>query len=67
MKNSFFPGQFPTLILTLRFTNATDACGAVPGANSNDYTFWDGIHPTTAAHMVIANAFVAQAFPEPSF
>jgi phospholipase/lecithinase/hemolysin len=48
------------------FSNATDACGAVVGANPNEYMFWDGIHPTTAAHSVIANTFVAQAVPEPS-
>jgi outer membrane lipase/esterase len=48
------------------FTNATDACGAVAGANCNNYVYWDGIHPTTAAHMVIADAFLAEAVPEPS-
>jgi outer membrane lipase/esterase len=47
------------------FTNVTDACGAVAGANCNTYEFWDGIHPTAAAHMVIADAFVATV-PEPS-
>ena len=49
------------------FGNVTDACGAVAGANCNTYEFWDGIHPTAAAHMVIADAFVAVAtVPEPS-
>ena len=50
------------------FSNVTDACGgAVAGANCNTYEYWDGIHPTAAAHVVIANAFVAVASaPEPS-
>ena len=53
---------------TSGFANVTDACGAVAvGADCNTYEFWDGIHPTAAAHMAIANAFVAVAtVPEPS-
>ncbi|WP_082649804.1 SGNH/GDSL hydrolase family protein [Bradyrhizobium lablabi] len=48
------------------FTNVTDACGAIT-LNCNTYAYWDGIHPTAAAHMVIADAFVAvAAVPEPS-
>ena len=50
----------------LGFTNATDACGAVAGADCSKYVYWDGIHPTTAADRVIANAFIAQAVPEAS-
>jgi outer membrane lipase/esterase len=50
------------------FTNVTDACGAVAGANCNTYAYWDGIHPTAAAHEVIADAFVDRVtgVPEPS-
>jgi outer membrane lipase/esterase len=48
------------------FTNVTDACGAIIGANCNTYAYWDGIHPTAAAHEVIADAFLAVAVPEPS-
>ena len=51
--------------LAFGFTNITDACGAVSGANCNTYEFWDGIHPTAAAHVGIADAFVATV-PEPS-
>ena len=46
------------------FTNVTDACGAVAGANCDTYEYWDGIHPTAAAHKIIADAFIAQAVPE---
>jgi outer membrane lipase/esterase len=50
------------------FTNVTDACGAVVGANCNNYVYWDGIHPTAAAHEVIADAFIDEVtgVPEPS-
>jgi outer membrane lipase/esterase len=49
------------------FSNVTDACGAVPNANCDLYEFWDGIHPTTAAHMIIADSFLSvAAVPEPS-
>jgi phospholipase/lecithinase/hemolysin len=48
------------------FTNVSDACGAIAGANCNQYAWWDGIHPTAAAHRVIADAFaVTAAIPEP--
>ena len=49
------------------FTNVTDACGAIVGANCATYAYWDGIHPTAAAHEKIAEAFLAvAAVPEPS-
>lgn len=48
------------------FTNATDACGAAPaGTDCSKYVYWDGIHPTEAAHQVIANAFLTIAAPVP--
>ena len=41
--------------------------GCCRRSNCNTYEFWDGIHPTAAAHMAIADAFVAVAtVPEPS-
>jgi outer membrane lipase/esterase len=53
------------------FTNVTDACfsGAVGVdgtvcATPGTYLFWDGEHPTTVAHSLIADAVLA-AVPEP--
>jgi outer membrane lipase/esterase len=47
------------------FTDATDACGAVAGANCSQYEYWDGIHPTTTAHLAIAEALFAAVTPVP--
>ena len=47
------------------FTNVSDACGAIALANCDQYAYWDGIHPTAAAHRVIAEAFAITAVPEP--
>jgi outer membrane lipase/esterase len=51
---------------TYGLTNISDACGAVAGCDPNKYLFWDGIHPTSGGHRLIANAMLAAAVPEPS-
>ena len=61
------------------FTNATDPCwtggfqGPTSGATlcaptaagQDKYLFWDGVHPTEAAHLLVANDALA-ALPEPT-
>lgn len=51
------------------FTNTSDACGALSNAakctDINKALFWDGIHPTTAAHNLIAQQMFITAVPEP--
>ena len=48
------------------FTNTTDeGINAPPGANLNQYLFWDDVHPTAAAHELIADSAFA-ALPEPA-
>jgi cholinesterase len=49
-------------------TNSTDPCftGTSICSDPNQYLFWDGFHPTTAADAILANEFAAAATPEPS-
>jgi phospholipase/lecithinase/hemolysin len=48
--------------------NSTDPClvGSTPCANPNQYLFWDGFHPTTAADAILARQFDTALTPEPS-
>lgn len=49
------------------FTNVTDPCftGVSVCANPDEYLNWDPVHPTAAAHQVIAAAARAALIPEP--
>lgn len=46
-------------------TNVTDACAQFVACDPSTYFFWDGIHPTSAAHAIISDAMLALALPEP--
>jgi outer membrane lipase/esterase len=49
------------------FTNTTDeGINAGPSAHLNEYLFWDGVHPTTAGHTLIAQSAFSALVPEPS-
>ncbi len=45
--------------------NATDACGAVLSCDPSTYLFWDGLHPTSAGHALLAQHMI-QMIPEPA-
>lgn len=45
-------------------TNVSDAC-IVGACDASKYLFWDGIHPTTRGHEIIAQAAFAAVVPEP--
>ncbi|MDQ8192247.1 SGNH/GDSL hydrolase family protein [Roseibacillus persicicus] len=48
-------------------TNLTDPAESVPGADPDEYFFWDEFHPTESAHQAIADEVLAlTAVPEPS-
>jgi outer membrane lipase/esterase len=46
--------------------NASDAAGAIPGADPSQYLCWDGIHPTAAGHAILAQSMYSAVVPEPS-
>ena len=52
------PGQFG-------LTNVTDACARFTDCDPTKFLFWDGIHPTSAAHEILSDAML-QLVPEPS-
>ncbi|MGA9069236.1 MAG: SGNH/GDSL hydrolase family protein [Terracidiphilus sp.] len=49
-------------------TNVTTPCfnGESVCSDPQDYLFWDGVHPTTAADTILADDFYDAATPEPS-
>jgi outer membrane lipase/esterase len=45
--------------------DAANACGAIVGCDPGTFLFWDGIHPTSAGHALLAREMMALAVPEP--
>jgi len=56
------------------FANATDPCltgnlllgNGTVCSTPNSHVFWDSVHPTTAAHHLLGDAFTAAVVPEPA-
>jgi phospholipase/lecithinase/hemolysin len=59
------PGTFGLTNVTQSCLQGTPLTGASVCANPGSYLFWDGLHPTTAGHAILGNAF-ATAVPEPA-
>ena len=54
-------GQLPVLAANSAFSNTTNACVFGSACTTgNDYLFYDGIHPSTTAHRLIADTLFAQ-------
>lgn len=48
-------------------TNVTDEASTTPGANPDEYLFWDGFHPTAVIHQAIADEVLTLVpVPEPA-
>jgi phospholipase/lecithinase/hemolysin len=54
-------------------TNATEACltgnlaqGGTVCASPETYLFWDSVHPSARAHMILGDAFATAVVPEPA-
>src|SRR5215831_1928080 len=47
------------------FTNVSDACAQFTTCDPSTFVFWDGIHPTSGAALVISDAMLA-VVPEPT-
>lgn len=45
------------------FSNVTDQLILTPDADPNEYFWWDGLHPTTAGHAIIAKALYQSVAP----
>jgi outer membrane lipase/esterase len=48
------------------FANVTDACGAIAGCDPSTSLFWDGIHPTSTGHALLAQEMFVATVPEPA-
>ncbi|HYA14063.1 MAG TPA: SGNH/GDSL hydrolase family protein [Syntrophales bacterium] len=46
------------------FDNVTGTWLTRPAGDTSNYLFWDGVHPTTQAHLMLSNYAIA-AVPEP--
>ena len=44
-------------------SNVTDQLMLTPGADPDRYFFWDGAHPTTAGHAIVANTLYQSVAP----
>jgi outer membrane lipase/esterase len=57
--------SFVTDAAAFGLINVTDACGATVDCDPWTSLFWDGIHPTSAGHALLAEHMLAAAVPEP--